>query len=55
MNAPERDRLSAARAAAREGGAARTKGPERLIRDAFDGLRAPTEAPGDVNGIITMI
>lgn len=31
------------------------KGPQRLIRDAFDGLPAPTGAPGDVNGIITMI
>jgi hypothetical protein len=30
-------------------------GPERLIRDAFDGLPCPTGAPGDVNGIITMI
>lgn len=42
MNAPERDRLSAAGAVAGEGGAARTKGLERLIRDAFDGLPAPT-------------
>ena len=55
VNAPERDRLSAAGAAAGEGGAARTKGPERLIRDAFDGLLSPKGALGDVNGIITMI
>lgn len=51
---PERDRLSAAGAAAGRGGAG-AQYSERLIRDAFDGLPSPTGALGDVNGILTMI
>lgn len=54
MNAPERDRLSAAGEAACEGARRAQRARSASLETRLMGP-APTGAPGDVNGIITMI